>query len=595
MLHTHAASTLEPAVVVYTDVPPSAVAALREGEARVDVHSDGPGSDTVTVRVLVEEVSLAWQLPVAPLVAALPGQHGPDGRMVLLAVVDAEPGARFFAEAMDCEQLAAELLLPVNELAEALRGRLTPWLAEDVAVLLHDDAHEHAADRSPEQTLASAVLGHYRGELDAEAASGRLVRGVEYGPDDFQVALGALLSAALSTAVLVAGPAAVAETTATTGPFESEALRLLDELPAALELGGPPPRDAAERAGRLLLSGTEREDTVRAAVSIVARLARAAFGTELADAEVLRRLGMVDDAALAGLAELWLELAVASAGPTDGDAATAAALGTRVERGGGPAADWLARTAVSVAAAARAVAGRNAARIAGPLGVVDEHARRTGEPGGGLGAAAAGEVARACLVLARFARSRAGVGAGAWLELPTPTAAGAVGAALADGLDPGVGVELLLGLLAPDVGGPDLLDALVCATAQLLALLEPTDDPEAAARQAAALMAGVPAQGGHRWLLTGCLREAHAHDPAALDLAPYLGAEPQPDLDRVAARTGPVGVLRDGLAVLETLTATLGSEVGVQREDALRHVLPAALLEHDLLRRPQDGTEVDGP
>ena len=109
VLHAHAASTLEPAVLLYTFLPVGAADRLHAPDARVDVHGDGLGSGSVTVRVLSDGQSLSWQLPLAPFVAALPGQPGDDGRMVLLGVVDAEPEAGFWAQPVDCERLAAEL------------------------------------------------------------------------------------------------------------------------------------------------------------------------------------------------------------------------------------------------------------------------------------------------------------------------------------------------------------------------------------------------------------------------------------------------------------------------------------------------------
>jgi len=59
-------------------VPPGLGEALGAPGVRVDVHGDGATSGTVTVRVLAGSTSLSWQLPVAPFVAALPGQPG-DG------------------------------------------------------------------------------------------------------------------------------------------------------------------------------------------------------------------------------------------------------------------------------------------------------------------------------------------------------------------------------------------------------------------------------------------------------------------------------------------------------------------------------------
>lgn len=279
VLHAHAASTLEPAVLLYTFLPVGAADRLHASDARVDVHGDGLGSGSVTVRVLSDGQSLSWQLPLAPFVAALPGQPGDDGRMVLLGVVDAEPEPGFWAQPVDCERLAAELQLPITDLVDALRGKLTPWLADDLDILLHDDAHEHAADHSPAQTLASAVLAHYRGDLAAEQTTTRLVRALEYAPDDYQVELGSRLALAVVAAVQTAGPRGVQKVLDQTGPFESEVIRLLTELPTAV-LPAVAGRDDPAAATDLLLAGADRDETFRSAVRVVARLARAVFGPD---------------------------------------------------------------------------------------------------------------------------------------------------------------------------------------------------------------------------------------------------------------------------------------------------------------------------
>jgi hypothetical protein len=73
----------------------------------------------------------------------------------------------------------------------------------------------------------------------------------------------------------------------------------------------------------VLLAASDRDETVRAAVSVLGRLARAGLGADLADEDVLRRLGMVDDRALARLAALWVELAAAASGAGRDDAAVA--------------------------------------------------------------------------------------------------------------------------------------------------------------------------------------------------------------------------------------------------------------------------------
>ena len=123
VVHAHAGSTLEPALLLHTFLPPGVEDVLRDETPRVDVSSDGPGATTVTVRVLAGSTSLSWSVPIGPVVAALPGQPGDDGRMVLLALVDREPTPSFWADPVDCEQLAAELQLPV---ADVERGAARP-------------------------------------------------------------------------------------------------------------------------------------------------------------------------------------------------------------------------------------------------------------------------------------------------------------------------------------------------------------------------------------------------------------------------------------------------------------------------------------
>jgi hypothetical protein len=581
VLHAHAADTLEPAVVLHTFLPPGAGEQLEKAGSRVDVHSDGVGAGTLTVRVLSDGRSLSWSLPVGPFVAALPGQPGDEGRMVLLAVVDGEPATGFWAAPVDCESLAAELQLPVADLAEALRGRLTPWLAEDLEGLLHDDAHDRAVDRSPAQTLADAVLAHYRNDLDAEHITSRLVRAVELAPEEYAVELGDLLCAALVAAVSVSGPEHREALLAQTGPFETEALRLLGDLPPLLEATEPARRN--EAALQLLLAGQDREETVRAAVSVVARLAREAFGHGLVDAEVLGRLGMLDDAGLARLARLWVQLAAAAGTPATVDAAVAARIAPLVLAEGPPGATWLRSTAVVLAGTAVEVGGRAVDRVAGPLTVV----RDLIDAAAPLDQAVTADVLRACLALARFVRGRTGVGPGRWLQGPAPAAAAAVTAELLDGLDQDTAVDLLAELLQDDVEAPDLLEGFICATAQVLAEVDPRPDEALRPAQVAAMLAGVPTGArGARWMLSTCVREAPLHDPAAADLTPLLPPDSDVDPDRAAARAGRDGVLRAGLTSLDALVAAFGEEAHLTRNEVLGVVLPTALVEHDLLRRP---------
>jgi hypothetical protein len=572
--------------VLYTFLPAGGGDRIDALEAKVDVHGDGPGSSTLTVRVLSEGQSLSWQLPIAPFVAALPGQPGDDGRMVLLAVMDAEPEQGFWAQPVDCERLAAELQLPVTDLVDALRGRLTPWLADDVDLLLHDDAHEHAADQSPAQTLATAVLAHYRGDLEAEQASTRLLRAFDYAPKDFQAELGARLCVALCTAVVVAGPEAVAQVIEQTGPFEPEVTRLLTELPPRLHPDDPL-ADDPDTTADVVLSGGDPGESIKAAVTAVARLGRAALGEGLDDEAVLRRLSMVSDAGQARLASLWVDLAVAAAGPTDTDPVLASVLAQRVEDEGAPGWAWLRSTAAALGAYALEVNGRGTSRVAEQVTALDEflgQRPRAGEP---LPAERAASALRHCLTLARFVRTRGGISPGFWRQVPVESAAQAVGTALARGLASELAVDLLDQLLADDVEGPDVLEAFVCVTAQLLVEVDPHESPELLRSRVEDLVAAIPAGArGPRWLLLACLREAPDHDQAATDLRPYLPDEAAGDVDKLASKAGRRGVLTAGLVCMNALAGVVGEGLGIPREELLALLLPGALVEHDLLAPP---------
>ena len=584
VLHAHSADTLEPAVVLWTFLPSGGGDRLDALEAKVDVHGDGPGSQTLTVRVLSDGQSLSWSLPIAPFVAALPGQPGDDGRMVLLAVMDAEPEQGFWAQPVDCERLSAELQLPVTDLVDALRGRLTPWLADDVDLLLHDDAHEHAADLSPAQTLASAVLAHYRGDLEADAASARLVRAFDYAPKDFQGELGARLCVALATACVVAGQERIDTVLEQTGPFEPEVTRLLTELPPRLRPDDPQ-ADDPDTTADVLLGAAEVGESLKAAVSAIARLARAAWGTDLADEDVLRRLSMVSDAGQARLAALWVDLAVGASGGQDTDGVLASELASRVQAEGWPAGAWLRATAATLAAYTRELAPRGGTRVAAPLAEVEALLQERLRAGDAVPAETATTALRHCLSLARFVRTRGGIAPADWLQVPVESAAQAVGVALARGLAPESAVDLLDQLLAEDVKGPDVLEGMVCATAQLLVEVDPHESPESLQEKVQSLLTAVPAKA--RWLLLATLREAPDHDPAATDLRPWLPADGT-DPDKAAAKAGRRGTLTSGIACLELLSSVVGAGIGVPPEDLLALVLPAALVEHELLLPPLD-------
>jgi hypothetical protein len=493
--------------------------------------------------------------------------------MVLLAVVDGEPADRFWAAPVDCERLSGELQVPVTDLVEALRGRLTPWLAEDLAILLHDDAHEHALDQSAAQTLATAVLAHYRGDLVAEQATSRVLRALEHGPDEVQVELGGRLSAALATAIRTAGEAGRTTVASQVGPFESEVLRLLSDVPAALE--DPESHSDTDAAMLQILAGPDRSEAVSSAVRLVALLAREALGTGLPDEQVLAGLGMVDDAGLARLSRLWVDLAVGAGQPATEDAAVVTSLARRVVQEGVPGRAWLHDTAAALATSAVQVAGRSPGKIAGDLrtvqALVEQGAEEAVEP-----------ALRACLTLARFVRTRGSVGPGTWLALSTASAATAVGGA---GLPRETTVDLLVELLEKDVQAVDLIDAFVCATSQLLVHVDPHGDESLRRLQVAELLGTVPdGARGARWLLVTCLREAAEHDTSAADLSPFLTAEAELDVDKLATRAGRHGVIAAGLLCLDALGTAFGGEAQMPREELLGTVLPSALLEHELLR-----------
>jgi hypothetical protein len=583
VLHAHSADTLEPAVIVYTFLPSGAGDRLDALDARVDVHADGPGSGTLTLRVLSEGQSLAWQLPISPFVAALPGQPGDEGRMVLLAIMDAEPEEGFWASPVDCERLAAELQIPVTDLVEALHGRLTPWLADDVELLLHDDAHEHAADRSPAQTLSNAVLAHYSGDLEAEQASTRLLRAFDLAPKDYMAELGARLCVALVTAVVAAGEQRVAAVLEQTGPFEPEVTRLLTQLPPRLRPDDPT-ADDTEVATDIVLDAPDHGEAVKAAVTVIARLARATFGPDVPTDELLRRLSMVDDAGEQRLALLWLDLAVAANGPSDTDGLVAAELAQRVEAEGAPGAAWLRATSATLAAIALEATGRASSRVSEPVQALDAFLARRPRAGAALPVGDAAEAVEHCLTLARFVRVRSGLGPGTWRQVPVSAATLALTRATAHGLDPVIAVDLLEQLLADDVDAVDLVEAVVCATAQLLVEIDPLEPEDALRERVDKALLEVPeGNKGARWLFLAAVREAPHHDQAATDLTPVLPRD-HVDVDRVAERVGRSGVLRAALQSLDAVARLVPEIPGLPREDLLAMAWHGALVEHDMLQ-----------
>src|SRR5205085_1685147 len=110
---------------------------------------------------------------------------------------------------------------------------------------------------------------------------------------EHSVEVGVLLCTALVAAFDGAGGDVVPRLAAETGPFETEVLRLLDELPA--RLAATPEGERTETTMQLLLAGDDRDETIRGAVSLLARIARKRYGADLPDEELLRRLEVLDD------------------------------------------------------------------------------------------------------------------------------------------------------------------------------------------------------------------------------------------------------------------------------------------------------------
>jgi hypothetical protein len=292
---------------------------------------------------------------------------------------------------------------------------------------------------------------------------------------------------------------------------------------------------------------------------------------------------MVSDAGQARIASLWVDLAVAAAGQSDTDQLLASDLASRIEAEGPPAGAWLRSTAATLGAYALEVGGRGTSRVAEPVRELDDFLKVRLRPGDSISAETAVTAVRHCLSLARFVRSRAGIGPGAWRQVPVESAAQAVGTSLAHGLSSELAVDLLDELLEDDVQGPDVLEAFVCATAQLLVELDPLEPTELLGARVGELLDQVPK--GARWLLTACLSEAPEHDQASTDLRPYLPTVMTPaDATRQAVKAGRRGVLTGGLACLEVLASVVGESLGIPREELLAMVLPGALVEHELLR-----------
>ena len=129
---------------------------------------------------------------------------------------------------------------------------------------------------------------------------------------------------------------------------------------------------------------------------------------------------------------------------------------------------------------------------------------------------------------------------------------------------------------------------MVCATSQLLVHLDQQEDLELRRLQVSELLDAVPAgPRSPRWLLATTLLEAPDHDPAAADLGPFLQGQAPADAERLAGKAGRQGMVSAGFTCLEALASVLGEAAQMPREELLGLVLPSALAEHDLLRRPR--------
>jgi hypothetical protein len=181
-------------------------------------------------------------------------------------------------------------------------------------------------------------------------------------------------------------------------------------------------------------------------------------------------------------------------------------------------------------------------------------------------------------------RVRAALGPGSWRQVPVSAAALAVARASAMGLDASLAVDLLEQLLAEDVDAVDLVEAVVCATAQLLVEIDPLEPEDALRDRVDAALHGLPdGNKGSRWLMLAALREAPQHDQAATDLTPVLPRD-NVDVDRVAEKVGRTGMLRAALQSLEAVSRLVPEIPGLPREEMLAMAWHGALVEHDMLQ-----------
>jgi hypothetical protein len=222
--------------------------------------------------------------------------------------------------------------------------------------------------------------------------------------------------------------------------------------------------------------------------------------------------------------------------------------------------------------------------VIGPVQALDTFLGRRPRAGAATTAADAAVALEHCLELARFVRARAALGPGSWRQVPVSAATMAVARASATGLEPSLTVDLLEQLLADDVDAVDLVEAVVCATAQLLVEVDPLEPEDALRDRVDAALRAVPdGNKGSRWLLLAALREAPQHDQAATDLTAVLPRD-SVDVDRVAERVGRSGTLRAALQSLEAVSRLVPEIPGLPREELLAMAWHGALVEHDMLQ-----------
>ena len=206
-------------------------------------------------------------------------------------------------------------------------------------------------------------------------------------------------------------------------------------------------------------------------------------------------------------------------------------------------AQFLRGTAVVLAAYALELAGRPGGRIALPLKGIEQLLDARHPAGAPLPVELANDGIRHCLALARFIRSRGGIGPGVVASGPGRVGGAGGRSRVARGLETELAVDLLDELLADDVQGPDLLEVFVCAVAQLLVEVDPLDPPDVQQSRVDELIAAVKGELADGRLPAGGPRPRPGGDrcpglPAAGLADPRRGGRPAGAQGRPARRDG---------------------------------------------------------